>query len=372
VNFDAKPQRSSTYSSSLGSRSSIQIDPQIDPQLPHQSQRSSTYSQLSSSSRNSTNIQTENPPILLVRRSTSPTPERRSRLDAEKERRRSHRVSFVYQESDINAGEGEGMYPAPLQRQWQMRAGEEGRGRDDGEEIKDYEVSFEGGGLFAERKERRKSIWRQSVGMGMSMSRAGVGLGGTEEEEEILYSGSEYEGGGDSEIDIRPVVDRDGGDVERDEMKGRRQSVRMLPHADIGLGDAEEEILYSGSDYDGEPEDSDDEILPPAARDRDRDGEKGKGKTMGEGEDRGRGSVLFEMLYAHASQPQPQFQFQSQAATETGLEERRERRMSIKPLALGGKKGVGGTREGEGEGKEGMGMGIGTDSEYETEYVDTD
>jgi hypothetical protein len=301
--------------------------------------------------------------MLLVRRSTSPTPERRSRLDAEKERRKSNRVSFVYQESDIGDGEGEGggLYPAPLPRQMKWRAGEEGSGRDDGEEIKD--LGFSGEGLFAERKERRKSIWRQSVGMGIGMARAGVGPGGTEEEEEIFYSGSEYGGGGDSEIDSRPVVSRYGGDVERGEMKGRTKSVRM-PRADIGL---DEEVLYSGSDYDA-GEDSDDSILPP--RDNNMKTGKVKGKGKGKGEEGERGSVLFEMLYAHASQPQPQFQFQSQAVAETGLEERRERRMSIKPLALGGKKGFGETREGEGKGKKGMGMEA--DSEYETEYVDTD
>jgi len=219
-------------------------------------------------------------------------------------------VSFVYQESDINDGEGEegGLYPAPLQRQWQMRAGVEEERR--GEEIKDYEVSFDGGGLFAERKERRKSIWRQSVGMGMGigMARAGVGLGGTEEEEEILYSGSEYEGVGDSEIDIRPVGDRDGGDVERDEMKGRRKSVRMPPPTGVRLD--EEEVLYSGSDYDA-GEDSDDSILPPRDDNIETGKGKGTGKGEGKGEDRGRGSVLFEMLYAHASQPQFQPQPQS-------------------------------------------------------------
>ena len=57
-------------------------------------------------------------------------------------------------------------------------------------------------------------------------------------------------------------------------MKGRRKSVRMR-RADVGFTD--EEILYSGSDYDA-GEDSDDSILPPRGDNMESGKSKGKGK----------------------------------------------------------------------------------------------
>lgn len=67
---------------------------------------------------------------MLPRVSTSPTLERRSRVekDREKERRKSNRVSFVYQKSDDEEG-GEEFYPAPLQMQWRDGGGWGKRGR---------------------------------------------------------------------------------------------------------------------------------------------------------------------------------------------------------------------------------------------------
>lgn len=202
--------------------------------------------------------------------------------------------------------------------------------------------------------------------MRMGMPRAGVGLS----DEEILYSGSEYDGGVDSDDEFLPpgAGDRNPQTAYSlplsQPLLQQNQSMET-PHTGVGLN--EEEILYSGSDYDGDPQDSDSELISSRDTDRNMEFGKAKGKGKGKGKEEERGSVLFEMLYAHASLPQ--FQFQSPPAVENSMEdgrerrESRERRMSIKPLALGGKKGVGGV----GEAKE-----MYTDSEYETEYVDTD
>lgn len=241
-------------------------------------------------------------------------------------------MSFVWQKSD-DEGEGEEIYPRPLQMHWRDgEVGERGMSGGDREEIRgECEVSAEGEGHFVkplrpvgmdgERKERRKSIWRQSVGTGMGMP--SIGVDGAEEE--ILYSGSDYDGGEDGEIEIVPVVNRNGGNGKREEKEGRRKSVRMP--SPTGVGRDEEEIIYSGSDYDA-GEDSDDDM---SAGNRNMEVGRGIGKRdMVE-----RGSVLFEMLYAHTSLPQSQFQ--SQAAAETGLEERREGRERRMSQAVGAK-----------------------------------
>jgi hypothetical protein len=118
----------------------------------------------------------------------------------------------------------------------------------------------------------------------------------------------------------------------------RRQSTVKQPNPRPIATGAEQEILYSGSEYETVHEDSEDD---------------GGGARKAE-----RGSVLFEMLYAHTQQPQQQLQ-----KPVSDMKERREKRKSIMPKDKGTEAKSSIAEEEEK---------FYSDSEYETDYVISD